>query len=214
MTTNNKRTRAATVATPAGVTTARAAAASDAATKLAATLAASVTARDAVIVKNYGDGVTPAAIRLAKRAADELSGANKSRGGARADVLAVLDTLAGVDTLDARAFALAAAARLAANAADQAARRERKRALADQHNDSNLPLATRAAALEVLAGMDDEDNQAKSAAVTRRVADVFAAAVAAGIPARAIADMLATAYGVNVAVSYPAAVSADVATVA
>lgn len=211
---NIKRTTATATATPDGVPAARAAAATDAATKLAATLTASITARDAIIIKHYGDGVTPAAVRLAKRAADELSGARKSRGGARADVLAVLETLTGVDTLDARAFALAAAARLAANAADVKSRRERKRALADQHNDSSLPLATRAAALEVLAGMDDEDNKAKGAAVTRRVADALAAAVAAGIPAQAVADMLADAYGVNVAVSYPAAVPADAATVA
>lgn len=214
MTTNNKRTPAATVATPEGVPAARAAAATDAATKLAATLAASVTARDAIITKHYGDGVTPAAIRLARRAADELSGASKSRGGARADVLAVLDTLAGVDKLDARAFALAAAARLAANAADVKSRRDRKRALTDTINDAAASLVTRAAALDVLAGMDDADADAKRAAVTRRVADVLAAAVSAGIPADTLADMLATAYGVNVAVSYPAAVPADAVTVA
>lgn len=214
MSTTKRTPAAVAIAAPDGVPAKRAAAAAAAAEALAATLAASNTARDTVIVKHYGDGVTPAAVRLAKRAADELSGAAKSRGGARADVLAVLDTLAGVDTLDARAFTLAAAARLAVNAADVKSRRDRKRTLADQRNDASLPIEARHNALEVLAGMDDEDNKVKRAAVMQRMTAVFESAAKLGIPADTIADTLATAYGVNVSVSYPAAVPADAATVA
>lgn len=202
-----------TIAAPAGDTK-RAAAATVASEKLAAALTAAKGARDGVIVKRYGSDVTPAAVTLAKRAADEISGASKSRGGARARVLAVVAAIADdIDVTDAVMVA-AALGVLAADAADAQARRDRKRALADAVNDASSSLSARSAALDVLAGMDDADADAKRANVRRRVADVLAASVTAGIAADDVARMLADAYGVGVSVDYPAAVPADAQTVA
>jgi hypothetical protein len=192
----------------------RAAAATVASERLKDALTAATSARVGVIVKRYGADATPAAVSLAKRAADELSGATKSRGGQRARVLAVLDAVPADVTPTDAVMVAAALAVLDHEATAARERRDRKRALADTINDSAAPLATRAAALDVLAGMDDADADAKRATVTRRVADVLAAAVNTGIPADTLADMLANAYGVSVAVSYPAAVPADAVTVA
>jgi hypothetical protein len=210
---NNTNTPAAATVAPAGDTK-RAAAATVASEKLAAALAAAKGARDGVIVKRYGADVTPAAVALAKRAADEMSGASKSRGGARARVLAVVAGIADDVVVTDAVVVAAALSVLAAHAKSEQERRDRKRALTDAVNDASSSLTARAAALDVLAGMDDADADAKRATVRRRVADVLAASVAAGLAADDVARMLADAYGVGVSVDYPAAVPADAETLA
>lgn len=192
----------------------RAAAATVASEKLAEALAAATSARNGVIVKRYGADVTPAAVSLAKRAADEMSGAAKSRGGARARVLAVVAAISDdIDVTDATVVA-AALSVLADEARAAKERRDRKRTLADAVNDASSSLTARAAALDVLAGMDEADADAKRATVRKRVAEVLAASVTAGLAADDVARMLADAYGVAVSVDYPAAVPADAKTVA
>lgn len=203
-----------TIATPADVTTARAAAAASAAERLADALTTASAARVGVIVKRYGADATPAAVTLAKRAADEMSGATKSRGGQRARVLAVLDAVPADVTPTDAVMVAAALAVLDREATAARERRERKRALADAVNDASASIQSRAAALDVLASMDAADADAKRDAVRRRIADVLAASVSAGIAADDVARMLADAYGVAVAVEYPAAVPADAETVA
>ena len=123
------------------------AAARRAAEQLADALDSVKHAGDNVIVARYGADIDLSAVRLAKRAADELAGNTKSRGGARADVLAVLDALTSVDALTDATFVAAARARLDANAADKRARRDRKQALAAQVNDKSASVAARRIAI-------------------------------------------------------------------
>jgi hypothetical protein len=215
MSTSTKSPRVSVPAVPKGMTAARHSIVLATVATLADTLTAFGAASDKLAAK-HGAGVTPAAVRLAKRAADVYSDDDKReklRGGARADVLAVLaklsDTpgdIADGDRYSARSFALAAAARLASNSAAAAARQKTKRALAKQVNDAKSSPAARSNALDVLAGMDGADNDAKRAAVTKRFGDVLEAALKLGIPADVLASNLAAAYGVTVAVDYPAAV--------
>lgn len=144
----------------------RAAAAAAAAERLGAALKSSAAAGVSVLVAEYGADVTPAAVRLAKRAADEAAGLSKSRGGNRAAVLAVLAAVG--DALPTDAVCVAAArATLDAEAKRKRDRTAHKRALADILNDSAQPLDRRAAALETLSGMDATDEEAKRAAAAR-----------------------------------------------
>jgi hypothetical protein len=183
-----------TVVVPDGITAARAAAATLASERITATLTASKSAAGNVIVKTWGADTTPAALRLAKRAADEISGASKSRGGARADVLAVVNMVEG-DAFTPAAVVAAALARLADNAKAVADRRARKQGLADAVNDGSLGIRARQSALSVLAGMDDADADAKRLAAGKRLADALAAAVLAGVPLDTVATMTGDAYG-------------------
>lgn len=205
-----------TITVPEGVTPAMHAAATAASEKLAASLKAADAARDGKLVRAYGADVTPAAVRLAKRAADELSGASKSRGGARANVLAVAEAVRAHEAAEVsdKLFVAAAAARMAELAAAAKERRDRKRELADTVNDAGSSLAARSAALEVLAGMEDADARAKLDAKLKRFGAAIIGCRDAGATADVLADMIAAAYGVKLEVSYPAAVPADAATVA
>jgi len=196
-----------TIAVPNGITAATAAAATKASEAIAATLAAAGNASAAAITAAYGADVTPAAVRLAKRAADELSGAAKSRGGARADVLAVRDAIAdtlstqsGVKLTDALLVA-AASNRLAALAAAKRERTERKQQLAATLKDSGATLAARTAALEVLAGMDDADRDAAVLAATSRFDAALAAAVASGVPLDHIYESVAKLHNAPITVA-------------
>jgi hypothetical protein len=184
---------------PADTTVSRAAAAVIASERLSEALTGAKGASDAVIVARYGADVDSVAVRLAKRAADELSGATKSRGGMRADVLAVLDTLANVDALTDSAFVASARARLDANAADKRARRERKQGLADILNDSSATMESRAGALSALVGMDDADLAAKRAKVAERLNSALVAARAAGIGEADVHVAVTRAYSAKVA---------------
>lgn len=172
-----------TVAVPAGVTAKRAASAAAASARFADALSGAKGAAAAVIVSMYGADVDTTAVRLAKRAADELSGAAKSRGGARADVLAVVNSVDGIDALTDSVFIAAARARLDANAAFKRERREAKQAQADVVNDSAATAEQRHAALKVLTGMDEQDSEAKRAAARQRFGTAAAAALEAGITA-------------------------------
>lgn len=173
---------------PADTTVTHAAAAVLASERLAEALAAATSAGNAVLIKRYGADIDPAAVKLAKRAADEMSGGTKSRGGARADVLAVLATLADVDTITDRTFVAAARARLDELAADKRARTEHKKELAAKVNDKSATIESRTGALEVLAGMDAADSAVKSAAIVTRL---NGAIMAARVDGMSEVDMLA-----------------------
>lgn len=204
-----------TIAAPKGTPAAVASAAKVASEKLAGVIQSAGAASGAAYATAYGADVTPASVKLAKRAADELAGLSKSKGGARADVLAVLATLADRPAREVTpaAFVAAARVRMDENARAVKDRRDRKRALADTVNDSAATISQRAAALDVLAGMDAADSDAKG----KQLLATFAAHVdklaAHGIPADVLAELVATRYGVELSVNYPAAVPADVATI-
>ena len=179
---NLTSTATATVV-PEGITASRAAAAVLASEVMASALLTAKGAAEAAMVKHFGADVTSAAVRLAKRAADELAGTTKSRGGARADVLAVLATVEGIedDTLTAKVFVAAARARLDANAAYKRDRASQKSALAKVVNDSSASLDERAAALGQLDGMETQDGLAKDAALVNRLDSVLDACFKAGM---------------------------------
>lgn len=201
---------------PDGITAAVASAAKVASEKLAGVIQSAGAASGAAYVTAYGADVTPASVKLAKRAADELAGLNKSKGGARADVLAVLATLADYPAAKVTpdVFVAAARARMDANAADVKARRERKRELADTMNASHATISQRAAALEVLSGMDAADADAKGKQLLATFATHVDKLASHGIPADVLAQLVATRYGVELTIGYPAAVPADAVTVA
>lgn len=152
-----------------------------------------------VYTSTYGADVKPAAVKLALRAAREASGEeSKSKGGARADVIAVLATVdtAPVFGTDAapRVYLAAATARLAELAAAKRARTARKSALADTVNSAAASAEQRHAALDVLTGMDDADKGAKRAALIARLAAVVESAREGGLSQEDCMAIIETAY--------------------
>lgn len=179
---------------PADTTVSHAADAVLAVERLTDALTAASNAGNAVLVARYGADIDPAAVKLAKSAAVELSGGTKSRGGARANVLAVIDALAGIDTLTDKVFVAAARTRLDQLAADKRARTDRKKELAAKVNDQSAPLSARTGALEALAGMDQADSAVKSAGIIDRVTKAILAARADGVTESDMHDIVAGAY--------------------
>jgi len=155
-----------------------------AAERLTAALAGAKGASDAVIVARYGADIDSAAVRLAKRAAMELAGGDKSRGEARQDILAVIDSITkGNAAITDMTLVAAARIRLDSNSAAKRARREQKKTLAAKVNDSHSTLDDRAAALAVLVGMDDADDVTKEIAAVAAFKRALATALKAGISA-------------------------------
>lgn len=199
MTKNTNLTSTATsTVVPEGITAARAAAAVLASEVMASALLTAKGAAEAAMVKHFGADITSAAVRLAKRAADELAGTTKSRGGARADVLAVLATVEGIDddTLTAKVFVAAARARLDANAAYKRDRASQKSALAKVVNDSSASLDERAAALGQLDGMETADNDAKRYEAVKSLSASLDRAIAAGATLEVVLAMVESAFEV------------------
>ena len=192
-----KPAKSATVVVPEGLTASRAAAAVLAGERLGDCLTAAKGASAALIVTRYGADIDVTAIRLAKRAADELSGKTKSRGGARADVLGVLHALEATDTLTDLVFVAAARTQLDAAAADRRRRNEQKKDLANKVNDKSATLAQRTAALEVLTGMDDADAKVKADSAIRRLNDAIMAAQVGGLSEVDALEMVHAAYAVK-----------------
>lgn len=180
-----------TIATLETVTvdaTARIHAATDASASIADVLARATVAGNAVISKAYGVGNDvkrnpSTAVKLAKSVADDISGASKSKGGARANVLAVLDALGDdmptaallVTLSRARLDALALAARAATKAKSEA-RASAKSVL----NDRGAAKSDRIAALELMTEIDGESDRAKSDRVWGTLTKAIDAARAAG----------------------------------
>jgi hypothetical protein len=98
-------------------------------------------------------------------------------------------------------FVAAARARLDANAADKRARRDRKQALAAQVNDKSASVAARAAALDVLAGMDAADADAKHAAIVARLNSAIMAARVSGLSETDAHALVSAAYAAKVEVA-------------
>lgn len=165
--------------------------------RLTDALTAASNAGNAVLVARYGADIDPAAVKLARSAALEMSGGTKSRGGARANVLAVIDALTDVDSLSDKVFVAAARTRLDQLAADKRARTERKKELAAKVNDQSASVTERTAALEVLAGMDSADAGVKSAAIIDRLIKAIAAAHDDRVPASEIHELVDLAYAVK-----------------
>lgn len=163
--------------------------------RLTDALTAASNAGNAVLVARYGADIDPAAVKLARSAALEMSGGTKSRGGARANVLAVIDALTDVDSLSDKVFVAAARTRLDQLAADKRARTERKKELAAKVNDQSASVTERTAALEVLAGMDSADAGVKSAAIIDRLIKAIAAAHDDGMGEYEIHELVSLAYG-------------------
>lgn len=190
--TNATATKAPATATPAAVISAATAASE----RLSHTLDAAKGAGNAVIVSAYGADIDMAAVRLAKRAADELAGSAKSRGGARADVLAVVAYAVKAKAYGELVFVAGARVRLDANAAAAKARLDTKRALAAKVNDNTATLDERAAALGVLVGMDDADAAAKHLAAGKSLSDAIDRAKAAGVTRDSMLAMIEDAFEV------------------
>lgn len=174
---------------PADSTAARHTAARAAVNTLASVIDASGKAGLGVIVKRYGE-VDLAAVRLALRTAKQLAGEAKLRGNMQDTVNRVLRQLTDVDTLtDA---VIVAAARNALDQNKQAAqvRRDQKKGLAEKVNDAHATPAERSAALAVLAGMDEQDENAKRQGAEKRLTASLAAAAAAGLGRAAVLAMV------------------------
>lgn len=176
-----------------------------AATLAVETLAAFVKSLDAQAVKSTAaafdvDGATPAAVRLAHRAAREAAGLNaKSKGGARADVLAVL-ALVPADTLPTAPVLVAAAVnRMRAEAQRVADRRAEKKRLAEQATDAQSTAAARTAANETLAGMQAQDDAAAANALATRVLATLTAAKNGKVSAYEMAFMIRETFGARAA---------------
>jgi len=167
-----------------------------AAADLGAIISAAKRASEREFIDAIGADAKPAAVRLAKRAADEAAGLAKSRGGARADALAVLAALDG-KPLTARTLVAAATNRLAQNAAAAKSRNDAKRAAAAVTRDATATLAERQDALAVVAAMDAEDANAKRVRLTNAVSSALAAARDGGVTVEAIAHVIAATYGEN-----------------
>lgn len=170
------------VAVPTDSTTAIHAGATLAAERLADCLAGVTAAGNASIVALYGADIDLAAIRLAKRAADDLAGGTKARGEARQDVIAVIDILTRDNApVTDRILVAAARVRLDANKAAKKARRDMKQGQADILNDKTKSMEQRSNALGTLAAMDDADAAARSIKLTASLKRALAACVADGM---------------------------------
>lgn len=195
--------------TPSGTPAATVSAAVGASERLSDVLNRAKVAGTAVIVGQYGADIDLAAVRLAKRAADELSGSAKSRGGARANVLAVVDYATAAPIVSDTVLVAGARARLDANAAYAKARREDKAALAAKVNDHTASFDERVAAMSVLVGMDDADADAKHAHALATLNAALASAVKNGVTLSELSDALdALIEGVESAKLAPVAVAA------
>lgn len=181
--------------------------ATDAASTLADVLNRAVIAGNTVVTKKYGadsDKRSPlAAVKLAKAVADDISGAHKSKGGARANVLAVLDSLATLalsptDTVlvslsRARLDLLAAEKREATKAASEA-RAAAKAVL----NDRTAAKADRIAALELMTEIDDVVVNSRNAVKFGALVKAIEAARDFGYTREQISSVVDAAFGIGI----------------
>lgn len=196
-TTTTAAAMATALAAPADITETQRTAAAAAAKTLGDATAAGAAAAAKTLADTLGAVATPAAVKLAKRAADEMSGATKSRGGARADVLAVLRAVAAVAKPTAAAFVKVAAARLEENRLAKIRERETRAALAKTANDKHATEGERAAAFGELVEYDARDGAARDAAARDAFKRAAAAAAKHQVSLVFAFEALAAAYGVD-----------------
>lgn len=162
---------------------------------LASALSDGAAAREAVIVKRYGKGTTPAHVALALKVARVMAGEDKPRGGAADRINKVLASLDSSAT--ASDYVSAARAVMEAHAAAEAKRREDAKAeraqLRATYNDRGQSVGARTEAAHALASMDYRDAADKRAAAAEGFRAAVVRALAAGIPAAELLETVSAA---------------------
>lgn len=158
-------------------------------------LASGTAARQAVMVKHYGKGTTPAHVALAEATARVLAGEVKPRGGKGQRINDVLGSVNPESTpadyvAAARAVMEAHAAAQAKRRADAAAERAQ---LKQTLNDRGESSGTRRSAFDAIVALDYAQGADKRAAALEGFKSAMVRALAAGVSHDALAEMVASA---------------------
>lgn len=166
---------------------------------LAQDVADGTAARAALISKRYGQGVTPAHVALALKVARVMAGEAKPRGGAADRINRVSAALTPAST--AADYVSAARAVMEAHAAEQAKRRADAAAeraqLKATLNDRGEALGVRTDAFNAITALDYAQNADKRAAATEGFKSALVRALAAGVPAIELWELLESAAPVS-----------------